>query len=178
MIAALPSAVRREQARRLTDGILASPDWQAARRVLLFVPLPDEIDLSGLIPAGLAAGKQVALPSFHPETGLYVAREIRDATGDLVPGRFQIPEPGLHCRTLPVSELDYLLVPGLAFDAAGGRLGRGKGFYDRLLSLATGRIWGVGFVEQVGPAVPAEPHDRRLHGMITADGARLSQHTN
>lgn len=175
VIAALSPTARLEQAARLVALILASPEWQAAARLLLFVPLPDEINLSPLISAALNDGKRVALPSFHAETGCYLAREIKDPVQDLVPGRFEILEPGPQCRRLPISELDYLLVPGLAFDASGGRLGRGKGFYDRLLTQATGRILGAGFIEQLGPKIPIEPHDRRLHGVITAAGFKLSQ---
>lgn len=170
IIAALPAAVRAEQAARLTELILASPEWLAAQRPLLFIPQPDEVDLAALIPAGLIAGKRVCLPAFDPETGTYRVREIRDAAKDLIPGRFRIPEPGPQCRTVRLGELDFLLVPGLAFDAAGGRLGRGKGFYDRLLALASGTIWGVGFVEQVGLPLPHELHDQRLHGVFTAEG--------
>lgn len=173
-IAALAATARAAQASRLLELILASPEWLAAKRPLLFVPLPDEIDLSPLIPAALAAGKQVGLPAFDAETGSYLVREIRDAVNDLSPGRFRIPEPGPQCRTMRVVELDILLVPGLAFDAAGGRLGRGKGFYDRLLEPATGTVWGVGFVEQLGPPVPLEPHDRRMHGVFTAQGLQRS----
>lgn len=175
IVAGLSSADRAAQASQLATTILASPEWHSARKLLLFVPLPDEIDLRPLIAVALAAGKRVALPSFNPDSGVYLAREIRDPEKDLVVGRFKIPEPREHCRVLPVSELDYVLVPGLMFDVAGGRLGRGKGFYDRLLQQTTGRKLGVGFREQLGPLVPTEPHDQRLDGVITAAGFRLSQ---
>jgi len=171
LLQGLATLERAEQARQLTARILATPEWQAARRILLFVPLPDEIDLGALIPAGLKAGKRIGLPAFDGGTGVYLVREILDPTTDLILGRFNIREPGPQCRTMSVAELDLLLVPGLAFDATGGRLGRGRGFYDRLLVPATGTLWGVGFREQVGPLVPREPHDRCLDAVYTAVGS-------
>ncbi len=170
LLSALPAAERARQARALCAMILETPAWAVSRRPLLFVPLPDEIDIRPLIVAGLAAGKRVCLPAFDAERGVYLVREICDLSADVSPGRFRIPEPGPHCRVIPTSELDLLLVPGLAFDLAGGRLGRGKGFYDRLLAPVSWAVWGVGFLEQIGPPVPMEPHDRRLAGVITADG--------
>lgn len=169
-VGAVPPEARAAQARSVTGRIEASAVWQGARRVLLFVPLPDEVDVRPLLDSALAAGKQVALPSFDGESGTYVAREVRDAARDLAPGRFGILEPGGWCRTVPLADLEVLLVPGLAFDRHGGRLGRGKGFYDRLLSMASGRKWGVAFEEQLGPPVPREPHDQRLDGVFTASG--------
>ena len=168
MVLALPAAERARQAAALTSRILASPEWSAARRLLLFVPLADEIDLSALLPASLAEGKTVGLPAFDTNSGTYVIREIRNPTGDLVPGRFHIPEPSAACPLMTVAELDYLVVPGLAFDARGGRLGRGEGFYDRLLARATGLLCGVGFDEQFGAAVPVESHDLTMHRILTA----------
>ena len=175
-LSVLPVAERARQAQALCAKVLQAPAWATAQRPLLFVPLSDEIYIRPLIVAGLAAGKRVSLPAFDGERGVYLVREICDLAADVLPGRFRIPEPGPHCRVIPTSELDLLLVPGLAFDTAGGRLGRGKGFYDRLLAPVSGAIWGVGFLEQIGPPVPMEPHDRRLDGVITADGwlTRLS----
>ncbi len=168
VIRRLPAAERARQSAELTTRLLASSEWAAARRVLLFVPLPDEPNLSPMISAGLAAGKTVGLPTFDVDTGGYGIREIREIGSDLVPGRFRIPEPGAHCRRMTATELDYALVPGLAFDVRGGRLGRGKGFYDRLLARASGLLCGVGFNEQLGSAVPVEAHDRFLHRVFTA----------
>jgi 5-formyltetrahydrofolate cyclo-ligase len=59
------------------------------------------------------------------------------------------------------------LVPGLAFDPSGRRLGRGKGFYDRLLAMVRGRKCGIAFEEQVVPEIPVEPHDIRLDCLLT-----------
>jgi len=67
-------------------------------------------------------------------------------------------------------QADIILVPGVAFDAQGGRLGRGRGFYDTFLPSATGFRLGVCFSEQVVPAIPMEPHDCRMDALLTPEG--------
>jgi 5-formyltetrahydrofolate cyclo-ligase len=69
----------------------------------------------------------------------------------------------VECPPLPVTSLDFALVPGIAFDGLGGRLGRGKGFYDRLLSQAVGVTCGLGLDEQFLACVPVEAHDIRMN---------------
>jgi len=170
VVAGIPGPVRAAQSLSVAAWILGSPEWRMAQRVLLYVASPDEVDLSALLSAGLSAGKRVCLPAFDGEHGVYLAREILDPARDLVPGRFRIPEPGPRCRSLPVAELDLMLVPGLAFDRGGGRLGRGKGYYDRLLADKRGPVWGVAFREQLGATLPRESHDQILDGVLTADG--------
>lgn len=168
LIRALSDAERVRQANALTHRIVTSPEWSAAQRILLFVPLPDEIDLKPLLALSLNAGKIVGLPAFDLPSGTYRVREVKNLTQDLVPGRFQVPEPSAQCPPIDITKLDYALVPGLAFDDRGGRLGRGKGFYDRLLAHASGLRCGAGFNEQIGPAIPIEAHDLTMHRILTA----------
>jgi 5-formyltetrahydrofolate cyclo-ligase len=68
---------------------------------------------------------------------------------------------------VPLNQLDFLLVPGVAFDRSGRRLGRGKGFYDRLLAGVTGMKCGVAWDEQIVHELPAEPHDIAMDLMLT-----------
>jgi 5-formyltetrahydrofolate cyclo-ligase len=135
------------------------PAWARARMIGGYVPLLDELDLSDLLRQALAEGRRVAVPSFDGATGSYGYREIRDWAADLRPGKYGIGEPGAECPAVPVTSLDFILVPGIAFDVLGGRLGRGKGFYDRLLNQAVGVTCGVGLDEQFIACVPVEAHD-------------------
>ncbi len=82
-------------------------------------------------------------------------------------GRFGIREPVDRCTHLGLNRLDLILVPGVAFDLNGRRVGRGKGYYDRLLRLASGRKCGVGFDEQLVSEVPVEAHDILLNCILT-----------
>jgi 5-formyltetrahydrofolate cyclo-ligase len=115
----------------------------------------------------IATGKAAALPAFVPGTSVYTARRILDPTRDLVPGKFGIREPALSCPEVALNRLDLVLVPGIAFDVSGGRLGRGKGFYDRLLPAVNGLKCGVAFDEQIVDAVPVGPMDVRLNCILT-----------
>lgn len=147
--------------------LASRPEWARAGSVLLFAPLRDELDVWPLVELALAAGKTVALPSFDSESGDYVARQIVDVTADVLPGRFGVREPRGELQKVSLNQLDFALVPGLAFDARGGRLGRGKGFYDRLLANVRGTKCGVAFDGQLVDAVPVAPHDIRLNCILT-----------
>lgn len=141
--------------------------WLAAKFVLFFAPQPDEPDIWPLLNEAIAAEKTVALPVFVPGTNNYMARQILDPERDLIAGKFGLREPLPACPEVPLNRLDLVLVPGVAFDARGARLGRGKGFYDRLLADVRGTKCGVAFEEQIVDAVPVGPLDIRLNCILT-----------
>lgn len=141
--------------------------WQKAETIFFYAPLPEELDIWPLLKDSLAAEKTVALPRFDAATRRYVACEIADIRQDINNGQFGIREPGGHCVAIPPNRLDLILVPGVAFDAHGRRLGRGKGFYDQLLASVSGTTCGVAFDEQIVEAVPIEPHDVHLNCILT-----------
>jgi 5-formyltetrahydrofolate cyclo-ligase len=141
--------------------------WRSAKAILFYAPLPDELDLWRLIEDSLANRKVVALPRFQPEQGAYVACLITGAGSDLVAGKFGIREPRESCPIIPLNRLDFVLVPGVAFDLNGHRLGRGKGYYDRLLADTAGSTCGVAFDQQIVSQVPSESHDVRLSCILT-----------
>ena len=82
----------------------------------------------------LAAGKICALPFFDSATKTYSARRVQNLATDIVTGKFGVREPAASCAEIPLEQFDLVLVPGMAFDWNGNRLGRGQGFYDRLLA--------------------------------------------
>lgn len=141
--------------------------WQNAGSILFFAPLAGEPDIWPLLAEALVAGKSVALPRFSPVTQSYVACVVRDLDTDLRPGRFGIHEPAETCGELPLMRLDLALVPGVAFDSGGHRLGRGKGFYDRLLTTIRGTKCGVAFDEQIVSAIPVGPLDVSVNCILT-----------
>jgi 5-formyltetrahydrofolate cyclo-ligase len=178
----LKSALRREARERLREMIadrraaasaqarallIAQARWQSAAAVLLYAPMSQEVDMWPLLEAGLAAGKTVALPRFEESTSTYVACRITDLKADVSPGCFGIREPNERCARNEINRLDLILVPGLAFDLQGHRLGKGRGFYDQLLVTLRGTTCGVAFDEQIVPEVPVEPHDIRLDYLLT-----------
>ncbi len=82
-------------------------------------------------------------------------------------GPFWIPEPKPACAQIPLDALKLVLVPGVAFDLCGRRLGRGRGFFDRLLAEAGGLKCGIAFDEQIVPAIPVESHDVQMDFILT-----------
>jgi 5-formyltetrahydrofolate cyclo-ligase len=141
--------------------------WKRAQWVLFFAPLPTELDIWPLLQDALAAGKKVALPRFALGTNTYDPCQIIDLSLDLQPGQFGIREPSTHCLLVPPAHLDLILVPGVAFDSHGHRLGRGKGYYDQMLKGLKGTTCGVAFDQQVVGEIPVEAHDVRVDYVLT-----------
>jgi 5-formyltetrahydrofolate cyclo-ligase len=152
---------------QIRDRLKEQAIWKNAGAVLFFAPLTDELDLWPLLEAALAAGKIAALPRFNPAGKHYVACRVQNLRSEIAPGAFGIREPAARCPEIPLSRLDLILVPGVAFDWHGQRLGRGKGFYDRLLAGTRGMKCGIAFDEQMVDEVPAGPSDVHMNFILT-----------
>jgi 5-formyltetrahydrofolate cyclo-ligase len=139
----------------------------SAHTILFFAPLPDELDGWPILELSLALGVTCALPFFDAEKKTYGARELKILKTDLVTGKFGVREPANSCAEIPLNKFDLALVPGMAFDLSGNRLGRGKGFYDRILAQASGIKCGVGYDFQLLEKIPAEAHDARMDFILT-----------
>ncbi len=143
------------------------PVWREASWVLLYSPLPDELDILPLMQNALQAGKNVALPRFDPAQNRYLACHVLNFDDDLRTGHYGIREPREHCPVVPLNRLDFVLVPGVAFAMDGRRLGRGEGVYDRLLTAVCGSKCGAAFDEQIVDGLPVEPHDIPMDCILT-----------
>lgn len=152
------------QARALLE---QQSQWRRAESILFYAPVGNELDVWPLVVDKIKAGKVVALPRFDLGTQRYLARQVRDVTSELARGHYGIPEPRADCETVSLNRLDFILVPGVAFDLHGRRLGRGKGFYDQLLAAVRGKTCAVAFEEQIVPEVPVEPHDSDVNCILT-----------
>jgi 5-formyltetrahydrofolate cyclo-ligase len=162
------TADERAVASRLARELLTRQTrWQEARTILFFAPLPEELDVWPLLNEALAANKSVALPRYDKQTSQYLACEVRHPERDLRPGQFGILEPNGACPQFVLNRLDFILVPGLAFDLRGARLGRGKGYYDRLLPAVRGVTCGVAFEQQIFRELPAASHDIHVSCILT-----------
>lgn len=157
------------------EQLLSRPEWHHAQRILAFLPLKDELDLSAALVSALGSGKTVALPRFDSGVGRYCAAILTfscdpsDPFAALPTGAFGIREPAPSAPTLPLNQLDFILVPGVAFDASGRRIGRGKGFYDRLLAETNSNCLkcGVAVDDQLIEGIPVEPHDIAMNVILT-----------
>lgn len=138
-----------------------------ARVVLGYIALPSEPDILPALRYAMGTGRTVCLPRWDDDLEEYVPAALISER-ELARGRFGVPEPPPANPTIGFEQLDLVLVPGLAFDRMGRRLGRGKGFFDRLLTRARrARRWGVAFDLQLIEAVPAAPHDANLDVVVT-----------
>jgi 5-formyltetrahydrofolate cyclo-ligase len=163
----------REERDRASDRIRAaigSDDrWRVAKAILGFVPLATEPDLLELLTAAAKEGRCVCVPRWNRSEEAYEAAAFGGMEG-LEPGAFGVREPSSELPRVPWERLDLILVPGLAFDRLGRRLGRGRGYYDRILSLApSARRWGVAFDCQIVETVPSERHDLNVHTLVTPE---------
>jgi 5-formyltetrahydrofolate cyclo-ligase len=158
-------AVRAVESIELCDRLEAQ--LRSAHTILFFAPLADELDVWPLLEKFLAARKTCALPFFDSATQTYSARLVQNLAADISIGKFGIREPAANCPEIPPEKFDLILVPGVAFDWNGNRLGRGQGFYDRLLKQVSGLKCGVGYDFQLIGKIPTEPHDTKVNFIVT-----------
>lgn len=159
-VLALMPAEKERRATALLQAVWEHNAFQNAQKVLLFWSLPDEINTLPLIEHAVATGKQVFLPVVVGDE--LVIKPYNPL--EMKPGAFGILEP--QGEPVPVDQMDVIIVPGIAFDAVCNRMGRGKGFYDRLLSGVSVPTIGVGYAEQLYLSLPTEPHDVSLSHVI------------
>jgi len=162
-----PPAERASDSAALCDRLVRSAIWEGTRTALFFAPLADEPDIWPAFRFILEQGLTVALPRMDTRGREYKACVIRDAATDVCAGHFGIQEPAPSCEEHPLNLLDLVLVPGVAFDLGGRRLGRGAGYYDRLLSQVRGTTCGIAFDEQISGELPVEPHDMFVDCILT-----------
>ena len=158
---------RAEASTRICQRLQDQAVWRDAGSVLLYVPQAGEPDVWPLVAEALSLGKTVALPHYSAAEGRYMARRVVAPEREMAPGQFGILEPAPTCPVVELNKLDLLLVPGIGFTLNGRRLGRGKGYYDRLLAEASGIKCGVAFDWQVLIEIPIEAHDILLTCILT-----------
>jgi len=162
--ASLPAERLQEQAEAALQKLARHPRFRQAKTVLLYYSLPDELPTHDFIKQW-AAQKNILLPVVN-DADLLLRRYT--AESEICTGAFQIGEPQGETFTR-LSEIDLVIVPGRAFDRAGHRLGRGKGYYDRFLSLpALSRTYRLGlcYPFQILEQIPSEPHDILMHEVL------------
>ena len=169
----LDPAFRQAASRRIVDAVLARDAFRDARSVMAYASFGSEIDTSVLCETVLRVGKTLLLPRVDKTRDAIRVYEVRDLARDLDTNRWGIREPRPEtCREVGPGELEFVFVPGVAFDTRGGRLGYGKAFYDRLLAASTQAggsptLVAGAFAVQVVEDVPMEPHDVRIPVVVT-----------
>jgi 5-formyltetrahydrofolate cyclo-ligase len=166
---AMPAEDRATASASIAASLLMREDFASSKNVLLTLPFGSEWDTRVLLVAALARAKTVALPRVNLATRMLDICAINRLEHDAAPGYRGIPEPCAHCALLDVATIDWVLVPGVAFDRDGRRIGYGGGYYDRLLPLLRAdvhRIAGA-FELQLVERVPAASHDITVEAVVT-----------
>lgn len=153
--------------RMIRENLLGSELYKMADVILSFISIDGEPDTREMIRKALADGKTVAVPKCLPEHKMTFY--VIDSLDDCTEGAYGIPEPASRCREVRLTDGNILcIVPGLAFDRKGARLGYGGGYYDRFLSRHN-NICAIGCCAErfVVDSVPEEDTDQRLCGLVT-----------
>lgn len=170
-ILAMDADDRRRQERILAELLPELPGFDGARTVLLYASaFSEEIDTRPMLLGAIAAGKRLICPRVERSERRLRLFHIADPVVDLIPGTLGIPEPRPECSEVGAAEIDWVLVPGLAFDERGYRVGRGAGHYDRLLPTMRPDAprWALILEPQWAESLPNEPHDVPLDGVASA----------
>lgn len=166
------SREREKESREIVSRLKARAEYQGARTVLFYASTPEEVNIMPLLEEVLREEKKrAALPYFNAGERRMIPLAI-DSLRDLEAGPYGVYRPRYRAeRILSLSEIDCVLVPGLAFDRRGARLGKGKGYYDAFLSSLTCNTFkiGVGFSFQLLSKIPVEAHDAVLDAVVSAE---------
>lgn len=160
-----------ELSRQIVARFMALPEYQAAATVLFYLDVRSEVRTRHSLEEALQSGKRIIVPyCVDGELELFHLEHMEE----LAVGMYKILEPKTELRTVaaksvPVAEIDLIMVPGVAFDRRGGRTGHGKGYYDKLLEHArpTTPLVALAFECQMFPEIPMQDHDVFMDKVIT-----------
>ena len=174
VLAAMSETERHQKSLTACSLVAASPEFAAARVVMLFLSMPHEIDTASIALKSWQAGKTVVVPKVSWDQRRMLPVEItslKDAITTSAGGVVREPVSG---KPIPLDLIDLVVVPGLGFTPKGYRIGRGMGFYDRFLAQPEflGVSCGLGFEEQIVDELPVLEHDVPLSMLATDRGIR------
>ena len=159
--------------RQICRKLAALPEYVRAATVMFYVDLGPEVRTRQYLPVVWKDGKRVVVPYC---AGKQLELFYLESLDELAPGTLRILEPKVELRSradrrADLSQIDLIVVPGVAFDHRGGRLGQGKGYYDRLLREVASdtSLVALAFECQLFPEIPMVPHDVYVHKVITEE---------
>lgn len=159
-----------EKTRVIENRLFEFANFLESKIILLYVGANLEVPTENIIKRAYAYNKVVVLPAFDPQQFEVQLLKVDNPGKEMVPGPRGVAEPDAgKCQIVPIERVDIAIIPGLAFDEKGGRIGSGKGYYDRLiprLSITTRKV-ALTFEEQILPQIPMEAHDKYVDIIIT-----------
>lgn len=161
-------AVKKLKDSAIKERLLSLKEFSLAKNILFYASFRSEVETMEMIKESILIGKNVFLPSVDIKTHYLKIYRV-GSVEELMPGYMGIPEPLKKGRTKRIDSIDLVVMPGIAFDTKGMRLGYGKGYYDRLLSHAKKKplLMALAYEEQIVGHIPKEGHDIRVNALIT-----------
>ncbi|GBC63709.1 5-formyltetrahydrofolate cyclo-ligase [Desulfonema ishimotonii] len=170
MISDLSAEQLEVKLRRIEEQLFEFANFMEAKIPLLYMSQGSEVATESIIQRSFTHNKIIVLPAFNKEKYTMTLMKVDDFDTDLTTGPRGVAEPNpKKCKKVPIDKVDIAIIPGLAFDEKGGRIGSGLGYYDRLipkLSVTTRKV-SLALEEQVISQVPMEPHDKYVDIIIT-----------
>ena len=174
----LPTSTRELFSKKITSYII---EWfenedslvenDSANGVMIYLSMKTEVNTQGLVDYLLNSGKKVIAPVVDKDSGMLIPRHINNLTSDLVQHKLGMLEPNENCPIFPVTQLSHIIVPGIAFDMEGFRLGYGKGFYDRFLPSCPNVVTiGLAFHTQLVENIYPQSWDIPVQHICTENG--------
>ena len=173
----LSADARDRKSQAITERLLALPAFVAADTVAAYASFGTEFNTEAFLAAVLARGKRLVLPRVTSELHELAFHFVTDLDRSLLPGTWGIREPDpAQCAVANADQIDFMLVPGVAFTAQCERLGYGGGFYDAAInrSRADAAKVAAAFAVQIVDEIPLEPHDQRVDLVVTEDAVYVS----
>ena len=167
---AFSSSERSRKTKKIEDRLFEFANFLEANIVLLYANTRYEVNTQKIIQRCFDYNKVLVLPSFNPEQMEMRLMKVDNLETDLMSGPRGVLEPdSKRCKTVPIESIDIAIIPGIAFDEKGGRIGTGNGYYDGLipqLAITTRKV-ALAFECQIVPQIPMESHDKHVDIIIT-----------
>lgn len=161
---------RAEKTKAIETRLFGFANFLEARIVLLYIDGENEVRTKNILKNTYALNKIVVLPAFDSERLKVSVFKVDHPDKDLLPGPRGVAQPNpARCKPVPLHKIDIAIIPGVAFDEKGARIGSGHGYYDRFIPdlPATTRKVALAFEEQILPQAPTESHDKHVDIIIT-----------
>jgi 5-formyltetrahydrofolate cyclo-ligase len=169
-VSALSASELAEKTKAIESRLFEFANFLESKIALLYINTNLEVPTDSIIKKTYHYNKIVVLPAFDPENFNMTLMKVDAFDQEMVPGPRGILEPDASkCKIVPMDRIDIAIIPGLAFDEKGGRIGSGTGYYDRLiprLAITTRKV-ALTIEEQIIPQAPMESHDKHVDIIIT-----------
>ncbi len=170
----IPEDIKAEYDKRICDALMQMVSFRYSETILMYAPLKGEIDIIPIAIKALELGKKVAFPRCVEDPRNLDFKYV-NSLDDLSAGSYSIEEPSEELESVVDFSKSICIIPGIVFDREGYRVGYGKGYYDRFLSVYDGTKFGLAYSECVIDTVPRGRFDKHVDILISEKGAKIAK---